>query len=309
MPPNSKAKKADFRSEKRLTISKIIVLTVKYYNIIIILVFKINVLIAYHNHSCLLETAIKLKMNRNQVIGLNRESKIPLYHQLYEMLRAKILNGEWPPDTLLPAESELQDTYHVSQITVRQALDNLVSDGLIYRQRGRGSFVSQPAIQTTLTRIISFTEDMHQRGFQPSSQTILTDLVPATSSVAEKLEIEAGEELAQLDRLRFADEEPLSIERASLIHRHCPGVLDRDYEQHSLRETLYREYGIQLVRAVESIRALNADQSQARLLSIQTNDALLAIERVSFSQDNRPAELLQIFYRADRYVLHAELQG
>lgn len=248
-------------------------------------------------------------MNRFPVIGLNRESKIPLYHQLYELLRAMILGGEWPPETLLPAESELQETYQVSQITVRQALDNLVSDGLIYRQRGRGSFVSQPAIQTTLTRIISFTEDMHQRGYQPSSRMIMTGLVPATPSIAEKLEIDTGDELAQLNRLRFADEEPLSIEQASLVHRYCPGVLNENYEKNSLRETLYRDYGIQLVRAVESIRALKADKSQAELLSIEQNDALLSIERVSYSQANLPVEWLQIFYRSDRYVLHAELQG
>jgi len=248
-------------------------------------------------------------MNRIPVIGLNRESKIPLYHQLYELLRAKILKGEWPPGALLPAESELQATYEVSQITVRQSLDNLVSDGLIYRQRGRGSFVAQPAIQTTLTRITSFTEDMHRRGLKPSSQTIRTEIIPATASISEKLEIDPGEELVQLKRLRFADGEPLSIEQSNLVHRYCPGVLEHDYEENSLRETLYREYGIQLVRAAESIRALNADNEQARLLSVESNDALLAIERVSFSQANLPVEWLQIFYRADRYVLYAELQG
>jgi len=189
------------------------------------------------------------------------------------------------------------------------ALDNLVKDGLIYRQRGRGSFVSQPAIQITLTRIISFTEDMHQRGFQPRSKTIFTDLLPAMPSIAEKLEVNPGEELVHLHRLRFADGEPLSIEKSSLIHRYCPGVLDHNYEEHSLRETLHREYGIQLVRAVESIRALSADPNQANLLSIKPSAALLSIERISFTQANLPVEWLQIFYRSDRYVLYAELQG
>ena len=248
-------------------------------------------------------------MNRHPAMGLNRESKIPLYHQLYELLRANILDGTWPPGTLLPPESELQATYAVSQITVRQALDNLVGDGLIYRQRGRGSFVSQPAIQTTLKRITSFTEDMHRRGFEPSSRTVHKEILPATASIAEKLEVEPGEELVRLDRLRFADGEPLSIEHSSLVHRFCPGVLDRNYEQHSLREALHQEYGIQLVKAVESIRAVNADRKQAELLSIRPNDALLAIERVSYSQGNIPVEWLQIFYRSDRYVLYTELQG
>jgi GntR family transcriptional regulator len=248
-------------------------------------------------------------MNHYPAIGLNRVSKIPLYHQLYEILRAKIVSGDWPPGTRLPAESELQQSYQVSQITVRQALDNLVTDGLIFRERGRGTFVSQPAIETTLTRIISFTEDMHQRGYEPTSRTIFADLVAATPIIAEKLEVDTGEELAQIDRLRFADGEPLSIEQSRLVHRYCPNVLGKDYEKHSLRQTLLTDYGIELVRAGESIRASLASMEQAQLLSIDPGDAILAIERVSYSQVGVPVELLQIFYRSDRYVLYAELQG
>lgn len=286
-----------------------VLLTMKYYNIIIISCLAVNMDHVVSSHTKLPLMLIRRAMNNQAILGLNRESKVPLYHQLYELLRAKITGGEWPPGTLLPAESELQQNYQVSQITVRQALENLVSDGLIYRQRGRGTFVSQPAIKTTLTRIISFTEDMRRRGYHPSSRTILTEPVVATPALAEKLEIEAGEELAQINRLRFADGEPMSIERSMLVHRYCPGVLDGNYEDQSLRETLLKAYGIQLVRAVESIRAVQATEEQAHLLSIEPDDALLTIERVSFSQSNIPVELLQIFYRSDRYVLYAELQG
>ncbi len=199
--------------------------------------------------------------------------------------------------------------YQVSQITARQALDNLVSDGLIYRQRGRGSFVAQPAIETSLSRIVSFTEDMRSRGYEPASQVVFSDVVAARQAVAQKLQIEPGEELAQLNRLRFADGQPLSVERASLVHRYCPGVLAGDYESNSLRVALLAEYGLKLVRAEQSIRALSANEELAALLSIEPGGALLGIERVSFAPSNVPVEYLQIFYRADRYVLHVELQG
>lgn len=242
-------------------------------------------------------------------IQLNRSSKVPLYHQLYEILRAKIVNGQWSAGAMIPPESELCREYQVSQITARQALDNLVNDGLIYRQRGRGSFVTQPAIETSLSRIISFSEDMHSRGYEPGSRVLYSGIVAATPPVAAKLKIEPGEELAQLNRQRFADGEPLSIERASLVHRFCPGVLDRDYESNSLRAALAADFGLQLVRAEQSIRALSANRELAELLSVQPGDPLLGIERVSFAQQNAPVEYLQIFYRSDRYVLHTELQG
>lgn len=249
-------------------------------------------------------------MNLNyRVEELNRNSKVPLYHQLYEILRGFIVRGDWPPGTMIPPESELCQTYGVSQITARQALDNLVSDGLIYRQRGRGSFVAQPAIETSLTRIISFTEDMRQRGYTPGSRVFYSGLAGAPQALAQELQVEPGEELAQIHRLRYADDEPLSIEKSSLVHRYCPGVLNDNFETVSLRETLSNQYGIRLVRARQSIRALNSTSKQADLLSIKPGAALLGIERVSYSQHNVPVEYLQIYYRADRYVLYTELQG
>ena len=240
---------------------------------------------------------------------LNRHSKIPLYHQLYKVLRKNIIRGEWGPGTLIPPETELCRTYQVSQITARQALDNLVKDGLIFRQRGRGSFVAPPALETSLTRIISFTEDMRQRGLTPGSQVIFSGLVESDQAMAQKLQIEPGEMLAQLHRLRFADGEPLSIEKASLVQRFCPNVLQNNYENSSLREALRTQFVIQLVRAKQSIRAQNATREQAELLAIKPDSALLVIDRVSYSQDDLPVEHLQIFYHADRYIMYTDLQG
>jgi GntR family transcriptional regulator len=210
---------------------------------------------------------------------------------------------------MIPPESELCHTYQVSQITARQALDNLVSDGLIFRQRGRGSFVAQPAIETSLSRIVSFTEDMRSRGYEPGSQVVFAGVVAAEPAIAQKLKIEPGDELAQLNRLRFADGQPLSVERSSLVHELCPDVLAGDYEANSLRVMLFTEYGLKLVRAEQSIRALSANKALAPLLAISPGDPLLVVERVSFTQTNVAVEYLQIYYRADRYVFHVELQG
>ena len=143
---------------------------------------------------------------------INRHSKLPLYHQLYEILRGSILSGHWQPGDMLPPESELIAQYEVSRTTVRQVLDMLVNEGLIYRQRGRGTFVAHPTVEQSLVRIISFTDDMRQRGCMPGTQVLFSGLVPAPAEIAEKLEIEEGAELARLDRLRLADGEPMSIE-------------------------------------------------------------------------------------------------
>jgi GntR family transcriptional regulator len=241
---------------------------------------------------------------------LNRNSKVPLYQQLYETLRGDVLSNRLQPGDLLPPELELADRYHVSNITVRQALDMLHKEGLIRRHRGRGTFVAHPRLDQNLMRIVSFTQDMPTRGLAPTSRVLGSSLIPAPDDIAEKLLIEPGEELARLERLRLADGEPMSIEVSHLIHRLCPGILRKhDYAVHSLREALERDYGIRTARARQTIRAVTATANLARALGIRANSALLYIERVTYSQDDVPIEFLRIYYRGDRYVLHNELNG
>jgi GntR family transcriptional regulator len=241
--------------------------------------------------------------------SLSRESKLPLYQQLYDILRGELTRGQWKPGDMLPAESELMQRYGISRITVRQVLDMLVRDSLIYRQQGRGTFVAHPTIEQTQVRIVSFTEDMHQRGFRPGTEVLEAGLVPATADIAAKLAVEPGEELAHLRRLRLADDEPMSIEDAYLVHRYFPGVLSGDYTISPLRRTLEEKYGVRLVRAKQVLRAVMAPSTLARLLSVRQSAALLFIERVSFSAQGVPVEFLRIHYRGDRYVLYNELVG
>ncbi len=240
---------------------------------------------------------------------INRASKLPLYHQLYQILRSNITGREWQPGDMIPPESELIERYQVSRTTVRQVLDILTNEGLIYRQQGRGTFVAHPTVEHGMVRIVNFTEDMRMRGCEPSSKVLFSGLVPAPQDIAEKLQVEPGEELARLERLRLADGEPMGVEESYLVHRYCRGVLKNDYVSNSLRETLVQDYDIRWTHARQTIRAILAPRGLAELLAIRPKSALLFVERVSFSQQNIPVEFLRIYYRADRYVLYNELQG
>ena len=91
--------------------------------------------------------------------SISRSSKVPLYYQLYEILLARIKEGDWQPDDLLPSEAELVEQYDLSRATVRQAFDMLVNQGYVYRRRGQGTFVARPTIEQNLSRIVSFWED------------------------------------------------------------------------------------------------------------------------------------------------------
>lgn len=239
----------------------------------------------------------------------DRSSLVPLYHQLFEILYAHIDQGYWKPNDMIPPESELKAIYGVSHITVRQALNALVNSGLIVRRRGKGSFVTNPSITSSLTHIINFAEDMSIRGLTPRTEVLEVSFPTVSKQTATKLGIEFGEKLLLIKRLRYANDEPLSVEYAILIPRYVPGIEENDFSKRSLHETLLTDYGIQIVQAEQTIRAIAASDELAQHLNIHVGDPLLAIERLCFSQRNIPVELLRLFYRADRYMLHAKLKG
>jgi GntR family transcriptional regulator len=240
---------------------------------------------------------------------INPNSKLPLYHQLYELLQEKIRSAAWKPGDMIPPESELTTLYGVSRVTVRKVLDMLVQEGHLLRERGRGSFVAHPKLEHGMTRIVSFTDDMKQRGFLPRTRILFSGLMPAPAAIAEKLQIAEGEELARIDRLRLADEEPMCVEESFLVHRYIPGILEHDFSTNSLREIKDKKYGVRWSRAMQTIQAIAAPPEIAHLLAMKPGAPLLYFERVSYSQEDIPLEYLRVYYRADRYVLHNELAG
>jgi len=239
---------------------------------------------------------------------VNRQSKLPLHEQVYDLLKGLILRNEWKVGEMIPAELELIEHYGVSRIVVRQVLNRLVNEGLIYRQQGRGTFVAKTTLEQGLTRIISFTEDMRARGLVPGTKIYYSGLMPATEEIAERLNIKPGEELVRLERLRLANGEPMSIEESHLVHSYFPGILADDYSKFPLREKLEQRYGMRIVRALQTIRAVAASPHHAQILSIPNRSPLLFIERVSYSQTNMAVEFLRIYYRGDRYSLYNELR-
>lgn len=239
---------------------------------------------------------------------LAHDSTQPLYHQIFIIVRSKILRGEFKAGDKLPAEPELMEKFQVSRTTIRLALDKLVNEGLIYRQRGRGTFVSAPRIEQDLNQGIRFVESLRQRELNSSTKVLASKMVPASDQTTIDLDVELDEPLAVIERLRLVNQEPVGIQTSVLVHRRCPGILQHDFTENSLYDVLEADYGLRLVRFKQMVQAVQPSPSMAKELSVSAELPLLFIERIGYSENGTPIELLRAHYRSDRYALHSEFE-
>lgn len=220
----------------------------------------------------------------------------------YERLRASIAEdiaaGLAPHDSL-PSERTLMTTYGVSRMTVRRALALLVEEGLVYRRRGSGTYVADPAMISKTLSLTSFSEDVRERGMTPGALTQQVSWLPATPEVAADLGLSPGEEVVHLERVRTADGIPLCIEEVWLAADLVPADFATGAVT-SLYETL-SDLGLEPQVASQTIRATLVDVEQAALLDVAPHSAAFSVSRVTYSGDARPLERAHSLYRADRY--------
>ncbi|MEM3658138.1 MAG: GntR family transcriptional regulator [Candidatus Hadarchaeum sp.] len=137
---------------------------------------------------------------------------VALYYRITEVLRDQIKSGRLRPGDLLSSEDALCESFHVSRTTLRAALSILASEGLIYRKQGRGTYVAEPQFEQFLPQLLSFSEEMKQKGLHPGAQVLKVKNIPADEQLAKKLRIQCGEPVTMIKRLRFADSEPIGIQ-------------------------------------------------------------------------------------------------
>ncbi|MEV0150877.1 MULTISPECIES: GntR family transcriptional regulator [unclassified Nonomuraea] len=237
---------------------------------------------------------------------IDPDSPVPKYFQLREILLDLIDSDELSIGAAIPSERELCQRFGLSRMTVRQAVDHLVSEGRLHRVPGKGTFVARPKIELAL-QLTSFTDDMRARGMEPGSRDLDRRIVRASAHLAKELGIQPGEEVHFIERLRTADGEPLSIERAHIPVRLAPGLGDLDLSGKSLYELLESRYGLVMDAGELTIDGGIADPSDADLLKLPRGGAVLLLQRRSFA-GGVCAELGVSTYRADRYQLRTILE-
>jgi GntR family transcriptional regulator len=229
-----------------------------------------------------------------------RQRAVHKHVQVREYVRDLLDGAE--AGTPAPSERELVHRFGVARMTVRQALDALVTEGMLERVPGRGTFVAQRRTQPVAV-LTSFTEDMRRRGLRPTSQTLLARVEQAGPGVARALEINEGDRIVHWQRVRSGDALPVCIENAYLNAELVPGILDR------LPESLYDELtrrGLEPTWGEDSVEAAVASAPEARLLDVPAGSPVLRIARRTCA-DKQPVEVSRSIYRADRYTMWVPL--
>lgn len=240
-----------------------------------------------------------------ETIGrLNAGDSTPLYLQLQSLLRTAIHNRVLRPDMALPPERKLAEDYSVSRITVRMAVEGLVTEGLLVKRRGAGTFVTQ-RIEKSLSQLSSFSEEMIARGRLPQSRWLAKSMGIVTPEESLSLGLSPSSQVCRFQRLRYADGQVLSLEFTTVPAFCLPTLEDIGNSLYQALETT----GHRPVRALQRLRAVALTIDQADKLGLEPGAPGLFIERRGYLADGRACELNHSYYRADAYDVVAEVSN
>lgn len=230
----------------------------------------------------------------------------PRYVQLRRRLEQAIETGVLPPNSSLPPERDIAEITDLSRVTVRKAIQELVRQGAIEQRQGSGSFVRERVarVQQSLSHLTSFSEDMNRRGLETSSQWLERGVFLPSPDEVMALGLGPSSSVARITRLREAGGQPMALECAALPLDILPDPMAVTTSLYALLE----ETGNRPVRAIQKISAVNLEAREAGFLNVAEGTAGLFIQRTSYLESGRVAELTKSFYRGDAYDFVAEMQ-
>lgn len=235
------------------------------------------------------EPTIVLQVHRGMGM-IDRLSNIPLYVQVYDAMRDNIVSHRWLPRQRLPSEAELVEQFNVSRITVRRAVDELVRDGLVIRQKGLGAFVAPPRHSSSVTMLTSLTEDLIEKGFHPGTEILDFSVVPAAVEVAQRLNLSPGEQVFRVERRRFADDKVVALNLSYIPYTVCPKLSREDVAVGSLYGVLEAKYGLSIRKASRDFEMVEAGEYEARLLEIPAGTLILRITGTVSTGDGKAVD-------------------
>ena len=233
-----------------------------------------------------------------------KSNEQPIFRQIIERINGGIDSGEFARGEAIPSEPELCRQFSTTRMTVRRAIDALVSEGKLYRVQGKGTFVSQFDLDKTYQKQ-GFTSNMLSLGVHPSSSVILAGECDAGREVRESLEMGEDEPIFCLKRLRLADESPIAIERVWISLKRFPRLTEFDFSTNSLYEVLHQEFGLDLRNGYsrQLVNDVSVNGEDAEALFHAKRGVALRIRNVDYDKAHRPFAMADTLYHGGKYTL------
>ena len=237
---------------------------------------------------------------------LDQDSAIPIYHQIAVDLRRRISSREWNIDDRIPSGPELATEYGVNHMTINQALTDLIEDGIIVRQRGRGTFIKKipPPLVHRLSFPISFTLHFKEMGLNPSARLLQVESILASSEIAKQLHLAANDRVASFKRILLVNDQPMAINHSFLPDRLCPGITTTELVDSSIALTLSQRYGLDPTQSENWLKMVLASEDEAKILETEPGTPLFLLTTLSQLEDNTPVEYSTTAWVDDRMQLY-----
>jgi GntR family transcriptional regulator len=228
----------------------------------------------------------------------------PKYIKIKKIIEDKINKGEYPSGEKIPSERQLCGMFNLSRMTARQAINELVKEGKVYREKGRGTFVSSPGFLQR--NVKSFTDTLKERGFVPNTKIIEFSTVYNLKEISSTMEVSYKTEFYKLKRLRLGNELPMALETVYIQKSRCPNLHQYDVSK-SLYEILESNYGYKIENISCDIDACIANNVTMNIFKMHKVRALLKITGISYLANNEKLFYEESYYRPDLYKYHVDI--
>jgi GntR family transcriptional regulator len=236
-----------------------------------------------------------------------RAGGIPVYVRIRETLRDEITGGVLKRGAQLPPEHELAAKFQVSRMTIRESIEDLVNEGLLYRRHGVGTFVVFPHLQRDHTRLTSFFDKAQEEGVEVRAELLSLEVMTAKPLIAQALDLPSGSRVIRVKTLRYANSVPITVHEAYVPHKLFASIVNENLEHQHLW-TLIEKCGYKVKRAVQRLEAREAGKELARLMKIKEGAPILFKERTVYAEDGTPVEFTFCYNRGDIYSLTVALE-
>jgi GntR family transcriptional regulator len=237
--------------------------------------------------------------------GVPIKMKVPVYIQIHNEIRKEIESGKWSVGERIPSERQLSQDFNVSRMTLRQAIQTLVDEGILQRQVGSGTYVASSKVQEKMSGTTSFTEITESQGKHPSSKTVSYHVADPSISEMEKLKLADGDQILRMERIRYADNQPICFEVATIPISIVKSLNKEDITS-SLYKALENKAGLKLGNATQTVSAILASEKIANFLNVKRGSAILRVRQVTTLDDERPFEYVRSQYAGDRFEFYLE---